>query len=199
VAYIYVLVAIISDTSIMTLNKIIQLLCLTQLAFFNATAQEQTTNKKFRLLTYGLQDDTRRNAKGIIENKWSIQFYPVAGCIIDRKLEDSVKKENDKIYKLIEIEYGKDWEDKFFAEVEEEYKIEAQIDSFIKKQSFIESKEIINPLPGTPFPMYPVDNDGNYIVTVSTYNRAWEEQKLYKLKVNYKKSTIKIIVDYTSK
>ena len=47
--------------------------------------------------------------------------------------------------------------------------------------------------------MYPVDNDGNYIVTVSTYNRAWEEQKLYKLQVNYKKSAIKIVNDYTSK
>ena len=183
----------------MTLKKIIQLLCLTLFAFLNVAAQEQTNHKKFRLLTYGLQDDTHRNAKGIIENKWSIEFYPVAGCIIDSKLEDSVKKENDKIYKLIEIEYGKDWENKFYAEVEDEYKIEAQIDSLVKKQPFIESKEIINPFPGAPFPMYPVDNDGNYIVTVSTYNRAWEEQKLYKLQVNYKKSAIKIVNDYTSK
>ena len=66
-----------------------------------------------------------------------------------------------------------------------------------KKQTYIENKEIVNPLPGAPFPMYPVDNNGNYIVTVSTFDRQWEEQKLYKLKVNYKKNTIEILADYT--
>ena len=181
----------------MTLKKYIQLLCATLFAFFNATAQHQTNTKTYRLLTYGLQDDTRRNASSIIENKWHVELYGVAGCIVTDELQDSVKKENEKTYKLIEAKYGKDWEKQFYTEIEDEYKIEAQIDSLVKKQNYIEDKEIINPLPGATFPMYPIDNDRNYIVTISTYNRQWEEQKLYKLKVNYKKNLVEIVNDYT--
>ena len=181
----------------MTLKKIIQLLCLTLFAFFNTSAQQQTNFKKYRLLAYGFQDRTQRNASSIIENKWNIEFYVVAGCLVTEEFEDSVKKENDKINKLIEAEYCKDWQKKFYAEIEEEYKIERQVDSLVKEQSYIKDKEIVNAFPGAPFPMYPVDNNGNYIVTISTYNRECEEQKLYKLRVNYKKNLIEIINDYT--
>jgi len=181
----------------MKLQKIILLFCITPLAISNVTAQKLTNSYKYRLLTYGLQDDIRRNASSIIQQKWKIEIYPVAACIVPQELEDSVKKENDKIYKLIQKEYGKEWEKKFDAEVEEEYTIEAQIDSLVKIQTYIGNKETVNPLPGAPFPMYPVDKNGNYIVIVNTYNRQWEEQKLYRLKANYKKGTIEILVDYT--
>ena len=187
------------DTSSMAVKKIILSLCVTLSAFCNVAAQKQKNSFKYKLLTYGLQDDTRRNASSIIQQKWKIKILPVAGCIVTQELEDSVKKKNDKTRKLIEREYGKEWERKFDAEVEDEYKIEAQIDSLVKKQTYVENKEIVNPLPGAPLPMCPVDNTGNYIVTVSTFNRQWEEQKLYRLKVNYKKCTIKILDDYTQR
>jgi hypothetical protein len=54
-------------------------------------------------------------------------MYPVAGCIVTDDLEDSVKKENDKTYKLIEAKYGKDWQRAFDEEIELEYKIERQM------------------------------------------------------------------------
>lgn len=178
----------------MTLNKIILLLCLTPLY---AIAQKEATFYRFKILTYGLQDDTRRNPTDLIQRKWKIKIESVAGCIIAEELEDSVKKENDKTYILIEKAFGKDWEKRFDAEVEDEYRIEAIIDSLVRKQTYIDNKEIVNPFPGSPFPMYPIDDEGNYIVTVSTYNRQLEEQKLYRLSVNYKKNTIKVLDDYT--
>ncbi|MBI5373014.1 MAG: hypothetical protein HZA79_13410 [Sphingobacteriales bacterium] len=180
----------------MALKKIILLVFMVVLIVPYVTAQKPANSYKYRLLTYGLRDDTRRNASSIIQQKWKIEIYSVAGCIVTQQLEDSVKRENDKTYKLIENEYGKGWENKFDAEVENEYKIEAQIDSLVKKQAYIENKEIVNPLPGAPFPMYPVGNNGNYIVAISTYNRQWEEQKLYRLKVNYIKGAIEVLEDY---
>jgi hypothetical protein len=45
--------------------------------------------------------------------------------------------------------------------------------------------------------MQPLDQAGNYMVKVSTYNTQWKEQKLYELKVNYKTNQIKILTDYT--
>lgn len=181
----------------MTLKKTIQILFLLLSIFCCAIIQGQTISKKYRLLTYGLQDDTRRNARSIIQEKWRIEFYGVAGCVVSQELEDSVAKENDKTYKLIEAEYGKTWEEQFYKEIEDEYKIEAKIDELVKKQKFIMHKEIVNTLPGAPFPMNPIDNKGNYIVSVSTYNKKWEEQKLYTLKVNFKKNLVTVLNDFT--
>jgi hypothetical protein len=137
------------------------------------------------------------NAIGIIAEKWGIEFVSVAGCIVNKDLMDSIKHVNEKSYKLIEAKYGKSWEDRFESEVEAEYNIETHIDSLIKEQAYIRNKNINNPFPGSPFPMHPIDKDGVYIVTVSTYNRDWKEEKLYKLKVNYKKNLVDIIKDYT--
>lgn len=174
-----------------------QILCLLLCIICIVTTQGQTISKKYRLLTYGLQDDTRRNASRIIQGKWNIEFYGVTGCIITKELEDSVKKENEKTEKLIEAEYGKTWEERFNKEIEEEHKIETQIDELVKKQKFIIDRDILNPNPGAPFPMRPADDNGNYIVSVSTYNRQWEEQKLYTLQVNYRTKKVTVLKDFT--
>ena len=68
----------------------------------------------------------------------------------------------------------------------------------MKRQPFITNKEIVNPNPGAPFPMYPSNKTGNYIVRVSTYNNEWNEQKLYELSVDYKKKLVKILKNYAS-
>lgn len=160
-------------------------------------AQNGVSNKKYKLLIYGLPDFARQNASNIIQNKWGIQFYGVAGCVVTEELEDSVKQENDKVRKLIEAKYGANWEDKFYEQIEEEYKIETQIDSLVRTQPYIIDRIIHRLLPDAPFPMYPIDKLGNYIVTVSTYNSNWDERKLFKLKVNYKNSIVRILHDYT--
>jgi hypothetical protein len=162
-------------------------------------AQSGVSHKKFKLLTYGLPDFARQNASNIIQNKWGIQFYGVAGCVVTEDLEDSVKKENNTVRKLIEAKYGTNWGDKFYEEIEEEYNTEIQIDSLVRTQPYISNRIIHRLPPDAPFPMYPIDKLGNYIVTVSTYNNNWEQRKLYKLKVNYKNSVVKILQDYTLK
>ena len=92
--------------------------------------------------------------------------------MVTQELRDSVKKENEKTCKLIEQEYGKAWEKRFDAAVEAEYEIEMQIDSLVKKQPYIASKDIINPFPGAPFPMYPIDS--NVIIGSSVNNLTGE-------------------------
>lgn len=155
--------------------------------------------KKFVLLTYGLPDFARQNASELVQAKWNIQFYFVAGCVVTQELADSVKRENENVLKLIEAAYGSNWKDKFDEEVEEEYKIEVQIDSLVRSQPYLAYKEIRNISPGAPFPMYPADKSGNYIVSISTYDSHWNEKKLYILKVNYKKNFVTILHDYTLK
>jgi hypothetical protein len=183
----------------MTGRRIIIFVFALMVSTYSATAQSVKETCKYRLLTYGLQDDKRLNASRIIQSKWKIEIYPVAGCVVGSELEDSVKRENDKVYKLIEKDYGKDWEAKFDLEVEGEYQLEMKVDSIVRILPYIMNKEIINPLPGSPFPMRPVGVSGNYLVTVSTYNIEWQEQKLYRLRVNHKDSSVEILEDYTKR
>ena len=143
--------------------------------------------------------DSRRNAQLLIEKKWNIEFFWVSGCIVTEELVDSVKKENKKTYTLLSSKYGADWETKFTDDVETEYQIEAYIDSLVKEQPYIKSKEFANSYPGSPFPMYPIDKKGNYIVNVSTYDENWKEQKLYILRANFKTNKITVKTDFTSK
>ena len=183
----------------MTVKKTLHLLFLLMVISCHVVAQKQIAPKKYKLLTYGLPDFSRENAYRIVAEKWNIQFYAVAGCIVTEELQDSVRKENEKTHKLLEATYGKNWEEKFDAEVEAEYEIESDIDDLVKRQPFISNKEIVNPMPGAPFPMYPSKKTVNYIVKVSTYNNDWKEQKLYELSVDYKRKLVKILRDYTSR
>lgn len=163
-----------------------------------ATALGQSDSKKYRILTYGLVSFHSQNARNIVADRWHIEFYPVAGCVLTQPFKDSVDKENEKINKLLSALYGKDWEDRLDKEIDKETEIEAKIDEIVRNQPFIAGiGDLPNPLPGAPFPMHPIDKKGNYLVSVSTYNRDWKEQKLYTLQVNYKTGRVKIITDYT--
>ena len=86
----------------MKVTRIILLICILSFVVNKVTAQNPTDSYKYTLLTYGLQDDVRRNASSLIQSKWKIKILPIAGCVVTQELEDSVKRENDKIYKLIQ-------------------------------------------------------------------------------------------------
>ena len=80
--------------------KLILLFCLASFLSFHAVAQSKKTSKKFVLLTYGLPDFARQNASELVQAKWNIQFYFVAGCVVTQELADSVKRENENVLKL---------------------------------------------------------------------------------------------------
>lgn len=178
--------------------KIILFVYATLITFSHAMAQKPSNPDKFRILTYGLII-TPSNARAIIENKWNMEFYQVAGCVVTNELEDCVQKENEKTYQLIEARYGKDWKKAFEEEIANEYRIETYIDSLVRKQPYVADNVIRSSFADEPFPMFPLDNEGNYIVKVNIYRRNWKEIKLYELQVNYKTNTVKIVKDYTAK
>ncbi|TJY32936.1 hypothetical protein [Pontimicrobium aquaticum] len=65
----------------------------------------QNESRKYRILTYGLQHEIE-NAELVVNQKWNIEKFTVAGCIVSQKLIDSVKVHNKSIWKLIENENG---------------------------------------------------------------------------------------------
>jgi len=157
-------------------------------------AQNQTNTKKYRLLIYGLPRADNQNARKIIADKWGIEFYAVAGCIVSQELVDSVKKENANVFKLLESKYGENCKEIFSKEIDEEYKIEKEISELVRNQSFAKNKQV-DPSPAFTLPMYPIDDRGTYIVTLTTYDRESKKGIPYKLQVNYKTSHIEIMKD----
>lgn len=99
--------------------------CNNQISSSDPKAQQENYTKKvqdtfeFRILTSGLPPDPKYvKALSVVEKKWGIQYYPVAGCIVSKELEDSMNRWNNVAEKRIEAKYGKDWWKTFHKEVE---------------------------------------------------------------------------------
>ena len=99
------------------------------------------TSKKLRLLTYGGPPDMERKAaENVIADKWGIEFYGVAGCIVTQELIDSVDKHNKEVKALIETKYGKYWQTSFDKEVKEELIKQKVTSSLLDKEKLIITK-----------------------------------------------------------
>ena len=166
--------------------------------FFTPTNGQQL--KKYRILTYGLPNFEMENSKAVIANRWNIEFYSVAGCIIDSDLEDSVVKENAIVKKALTIKYGSNWRDKFDTEVDKEFKLQTKISNLLNEQPFIKNKQReIEKLEGSlDFKMYPAEKGSLYNIKVSGYEKLKNEYEYftyYRLQVNYKTKSVKIVDD----
>ena len=155
---------------------------------------------KFRLLTYGLPNFEREDAKKIIAYKWSIDFYAVAGCVVDQELEDSVARENKIQDERITSLYGKKWRDKFENEVNNEYHVHQQVTKLIDKQNFIKNKNVELEKIGQSlyYKIQRTDIEKVYYVSVDSWGK-WEGKDefiiYYKLQVDYKRKIVKILSD----
>lgn len=150
------------------------------------------------ILTYGLPDFERHNSREVIAEKWKINFKAVAGCLVSQELIDSVKKHNEIVDRKLEIKYGKNWEVKFYQEVDIEFKKEQIITKLLDRIDYIKKKdgELDKEGNGLHYLMTPIDNSDNYNVSVQGWGK-WEGKyewlKYFKLIVNYKSKKIKLI------
>lgn len=140
------------------------------------------------------------NSKAVVANRWNIEFYPVAGCIIDSDLEDSVAKENAIVKKALTIKYGPNWRDKFDIEVDEEFKFQTTISDLLNQQQFLKDKQReIEKFEGSlAFEMYPAKKGSVYDIKVSGYEKLKNEYTYftyYRLQINYKTKSVKIVDD----
>lgn len=114
--------------------------------------------------------------------------------MISQSLSDSVKRENTKLFKLLESKYGENCKEIFYKEIDAEYTIEKNISELVRNLDFAKDKQI-DPSPAFTLPMYPVDDIGNYIVELITYDSASKQKIPYKLRVNHKTNMVETIRD----
>ena len=66
---------------------------------------------KLKWLLTGLPDDTR--TKNIVAKMYGFQYYPVGGCVVSKKLRDSVNLVNKTTNEILVKKFGLNWRWKF--------------------------------------------------------------------------------------
>ncbi|MGC4233287.1 MAG: hypothetical protein QM594_09950 [Niabella sp.] len=162
--------------------------------------QTKATKHTFRLLTYGLPNFQKQNAENVISSKWGIEFYAVAGCDVSQELQDSVEQHNKIVEPLIEKKYGKNWEKKFYKEVDDEFEKEEKVITLVEKLHYIEKRQVEMEKEGNGlhYTITPIQNSTKYNVFVQGWGK-WDGEDewvtYYKLLVDYKTKSVKLISD----
>ena len=94
-----------------------------------------------KILTYGLPDFDRSRAQNNVAKKYGFTFYAVAGCVVTQELLDSVERENNITFKLLEQKLGHDWETRFEKEVDRMQQIQNEVETLVGKEKYIIEKE----------------------------------------------------------
>lgn len=71
---------------------------------------------KLKWLLKGLPDDNR--AKNIIANMYGFEYLNVGGCVVSKKLNDSINVVNKATNEILVKKFGKNWRWKFEERVE---------------------------------------------------------------------------------
>ena len=74
-----------------------------------------------RILTYGLKDKNRWEAVQLVAARYGFTYYSVAGCVVSHALMDSVKRENQIVYAVLDYRLGKNWQQRFLQDVDTMY------------------------------------------------------------------------------
>lgn len=163
------------------------------------------TESDYTILTYGLPNMERQNSRNIIAEKWKIKFKSVAGCMVSEQLLDSVKTINGRVDKNLEKKYGKNWNQKFEKEIDEEYERYKQITAILEKVDFIKKRDEQMGIEGNGLDYYmtPIKNSpADYDVSVegwSTIDNKDVWVSYYRMRVNCKTKKYILLEDKIEK
>lgn len=122
------------------MHKISLILFLFVFAQFNVCFG-QTSNEKYRILVSGMQNGDMQLARDMISEKWGIELYSVATCMVSKELRDSIKKHNSAVGPLIAKKYGENWQEKFSEEIEIEFRRQVDVRAILDEADFIINKK----------------------------------------------------------
>lgn len=157
--------------------------------------KEETNNKYFTILGYGLPNMLNIEGRNGIAEKWKIKYVDVAGCEVDQKLMDSVNTENKKTFAKLENRYGKDWKVRYDKNVEDFMINKVDVMGILITNKLFRSKlrdyniEIDN----VDKEVKELNDQGLYEVVVVNNNLKYENKECFRVKVDIKKRTVNLI------
>ena len=112
------------------MKKIIFFLPLILVFYLFTNCKTIANTNNFTIKSYGISavsveglnyNYKNSNAFFNVASRWGITFKS-NGCVINNSLRRKIEKNNREALANIEMKFGKDWKDRFNAEVEEEMK-----------------------------------------------------------------------------
>lgn len=154
-------------------------------------AQEHVMERHI-ILIYGLPPEAiYTNSQNVVAGKWGLEFRAIAGCVVTGEFVDSVDRVNSKTYSILEQKYGKDWQDRFYKEVEDEYAKEQMVIQILKNDtSYQDLLKKNGPEPYCTFRLSPVMGTDRYDVRVSIIASTGENGIDYRYGVDYKSGSV---------
>ena len=110
------------------MRKYILFLLISSITLTNISCASKRDLDNFTIISYGFSainvdglDYKNGEVFSIVAKRWGINFKS-NGCVINNSLKRKIKKNNREALANIEMKFGKDWKNRFNAEVEEEMK-----------------------------------------------------------------------------
>lgn len=160
-------------------------------------------------LIYGPQPKItwqRANANDVIAKKWGIKFkfIDVGDVVQSEHKIDSAEVHNNKIRERLKKKFGDNWSEKFEKAKEREFELEKIAMNIIDKQGFvIRKKTEIEKEDVLRYYLQPIDSSSTFNVSAYGFGRAKDtipnRLTYFKLIVDYKKETVKLISDKIEK
>ena len=161
-----------------------------------AYAKAELGDTGLKILTYGLPYDNR--AASVIAKKYGFRYYPVAGCVVEPGLSDSVYRENQRVMNILAQRYGADWEKRFDKQVEELRLKYEEIELMLRQESFIKKK--VDELDAAGNGLHFAISDANPADVYEIKAYGWGEWKgedelvvFYKISVDLNKKSVKLL------
>lgn len=156
-------------------------------------SQSSDVKPEFRWLTYG--EPGGEEVKNFVAQKWGIELYPVAGCVVTRELIDSVTQQNKKVDSRLIKKFGSDWGVRFDKDIESEFLNQQIVYDLILQADFLKKNIIRLEEDGNAWisQITPIPNSTAYKVTIKgliPIDGKSEFVTFYKLSVDYKARTV---------
>lgn len=110
------------------MQKYLLFLLISSITLTNISCASKRNLDNFTIISYGISaisvdglDYKNGEVFSIVAKRWGINFKS-NGCVINNSLKRKIKKNNREALANIEMKFGKDWKNRFNAEVEEEMK-----------------------------------------------------------------------------
>ena len=110
------------------MRKHLFFLLISSITLTNISCASKRNLDNFTIISYGISaisvdglDYKNGEIFSKIAKRWGITFKS-KGCFISNSLKRKINRNNKEAFANIEMKFGKDWKDRFNAEVEEEMK-----------------------------------------------------------------------------
>ncbi len=123
------------------------------------TQKTDSKDTSLKIISTGLPSIEAITQLNTLSKKYGFKYYPV-GCVVTKQLMDSIQRENNLTYKILEDRFGRGWRNNFNSQYAKINQLRLQADSIITAR-------------------FPQKNKNFYYLITPIENRNYYQVKVY--------------------